>query len=233
MMASAKTVLPGPNGKNITGKIEDGQVYISLNDMAQDAGKSLHEYGLPETTKHCIGTLTSQEGIPPHEYSQAFKALQETGGELWAPEPLARHFGEWLAPQYWGLVNSLRMKLRTLEKHTDHDVQVEQVKKQYGNTSGADRDKEVAQLHAKICHVKTGRTPDEWKAFGEEKGLPSQERKSGLAVIRNFLPARAAEISYMHSLLSLPSFSFDAAEEKSRAERPFFEAYCRHDGHGC
>jgi hypothetical protein len=233
MMASAYTKCPGFQGHEITGKLENGQVYISLTDMAQDAGRNPHEYGLPETAKNYVSELAAYTRIPPQEYYQEFKQLEETGGEMWASQPLAQHFGEWLDLKYWGRVNGLCNHIRTLEKHTYRDVQVEQVKQQYGNTSGESRDKEVAQLHARICRIKTERTPDEWKAYGKEQRRPSEKRGSGLEVIRHFRPARAAEISYMHYLLRETSLSFDEAEEKSRAERGFFEEYCSPDEQVC
>jgi hypothetical protein len=57
-------------------------VCICLTDMAQDAGKSFHEYGLLQTTKDYIHQLASQAGVPYYQYYQIIN-----NEELWAPEP--------------------------------------------------------------------------------------------------------------------------------------------------
>jgi hypothetical protein len=230
MMASAYMVLPGLiNRQNIAGKIENGRVYVCLSDMAQDSGKSLHEYGLLKTTKDYINKLAAQEGVPYHNYYQA------TAGAIWAPEPLARHFGKWLDPLYDGFVSVLCQHLWWVQEgdmlskfrvsfavHRERDVQKAQ-SETFNRWVNRHRDGDFSQVNNEVLVAKTGRTSAQWQAEGAAIDPPVPPDASAPEIIFRLDPDLAAELSLMKCLMVQEGVSLDEANRRSHDMRLAFQ----------
>jgi hypothetical protein len=226
-MASTYTVLPGLKGHEIAGKIENGCVYICLTDMAQDAGKSLHEYGYLETTKDYINNLALQERVPRHEYYQIINDE--------APESLARHFGKWLDPRYDAVVYLLRLNLHRVQEgrklskfkvsfaaHRQRDVQKAQseVFNRWVNRQG---NGEFSQLNNDVLLAKTGRTAAQWQEAGAAIDPPVSSNASAPEIIFRIDPELAAELSLMKCLMVQEDVSLEEANRCSHEMRLAFQ----------
>lgn len=228
-MANAYTVLPGLKGHDIAGKMEDGQVSIAITDMAQGAGKSLHEYGRLETTKNYIRRLASQKGVPPNEYYQIIN------NEAWAPEPLARHFGRWLDPLYDGFVSVLCQNLLLVQEgkklskfkvsfaaHRQRDVQKAQ-SDAFNRWVNRQDDGDFRQWNKDVVFTKTGRTSAQWQAEGAAINPSVPSNASAPEVIYHIDPDLAAELSLMKCLMVQEDLSVEEAHRRSHEMRLAFQ----------
>jgi len=199
-------------------------VYFCLTDMAQDAGKSFHDYGLLETTKDVIHQLAAHEGVPYHKYCQILH------NEVWAPEPWARHFGKWLGPLYDAMVTLLDIQLHREEEqrllfatHMEREVQKRQSAQFNGWISQQPGAGGFSPSNDDVLLAKTGRISAAWKEEGVARGLSPQQCSSAPEVISHIDPLLAAELSVMKYFMAHESLSLEQAHRRSHAMRLAFQ----------
>jgi hypothetical protein len=228
MMASAYMTLPGLKGHEITGKLENGEVYISLTDMAQDAGKSFHEDDLPKTIKVFIHKLASQEGVSYHNY------CQRIDNEVWAPEQQARDFGKWSDPLYDGRLTLLCLNLRWVQEgsmlskfkvsfaaHRHRDVQKAQSEAFNRWVSRTQGKAAISQANNAVLLTKTQQRSAEWRAHG--KAVTNEGFSSAPEVFDYLDPDLAAELSLMKCLMVQEGLSLEEAHHRSQEMRLAFQ----------